>query len=244
MTSTFVAGVDGCRTGWLVVQWDLEGRAPARFEIVRTFREILQLPEAPRVIAIDIPIGLPERAVIGGRQADVAARARLGARKSAVFAVPARAAVMQTEYRTACAVAFAHSDPPRRVSKQAFHLFPKIREVDGLMTPALQDRVVECHPEAAFVQMNGGEPLALPKKIKSRPNAEGLRLRHDLLARTGFPTDILEARHAVRRSAGADDLIDACACAWTAARILKGTAIRFPADPPVDARGLRQEIWA
>lgn len=242
--SRWVAGVDGCRAGWVVVQWDLDGKMPARFEIVRTFREILELPEAPRVIAIDIPIGLPERAIIGGRQADVAARSLLGARQSAVFAVPDRAAVMQTEYRAACDVAFAHSDPPRRISKQAFHLFPKIREVDALMTPALQSRVVECHPEAAFVQMNDGKPLALAKKIKSRPNDEGLRMRSDLLARAGFPTFILEARHAFSRSAGRDDLIDACACAWSAARILKGTAIRFPADPPVDARGLRQEIWA
>lgn len=242
--SRWVAGVDGCRSGWVVVQWDLDGKLPARFEIVRTFREILELPEAPSVIAIDIPIGLPERAIIGGRHADVAARTLLGARQSAVFAVPARAAVTQTEYRAACDVAFAHSDPPRRISKQAFNLFPKIREVDALMTPALQKRVVECHPEAAFVQMNGGTPLALPKKIKSRPNEEGLRLRSTLLAQAGFPTAVLEARHAISRQAGADDLIDACACAWTAARIANGTARRFPADPPVDAKGLRQEIWA
>jgi predicted RNase H-like nuclease len=43
---------------------------------------------------------------------------------------------------------------------------------------------------------------------------------------------------------GADDLLDACACAWSARRIAEGRAVRFPADPPQDARGLRMAIHA
>jgi predicted RNase H-like nuclease len=141
-------------------------------------------------------------------------------------------------------VALAHSDPPRKVSKQTFNLFPKIREVDALMTPALQKRVFECHPEAAFWAMAGERALALPKKVKSRPHPPGLELRRGLLAAAGFPLSFLEAAHFPRAVAGADDVLDACACAVTASRIVAGVARRFPDVPPIDGRGLRQEIWA
>lgn len=239
----WVAGVDGCRAGWLVVLRAVDGDAPPRALLAPTFAEVLALSEAPVIIAVDMPIGLPERSGIGGRAADIEARSRLGARQSSVFAVPARAAVMATDYRDACAIAFRNSEPPRKVSKQTFNIFPKIREVDRLMTPALQDRVVECHPETAFWAMNGEVPLDLPKKLKSRPFDPGLALRRKLLIATGLAPAFLES--AFRRAeAGPDDLLDACACAWTALRVLRGTAYRFPASPPIDARGLRQEIRA
>lgn len=241
--TTWIAGVDGCPGGWLVVLRSVDSDAAPRALIAPTFAEVLALPEAPRVIAVDIPIGLAERSGIGGRAADIAARSRLGARKSSVFAVPARAAVMATEYRDACAIALAHSDPPRKVSKQSFNIFAKIREVDRLMTPALQDRVVECHPETAFWAMNGEAPLDAPKKVKSRPYPPGLALRRKLLAATGLPPAFLETRFRAAE-AGPDDLLDACACAWTALRVLRGIAHRFPEKPPLDGQGLRQEIWA
>lgn len=241
--SAWVAGVDGCRGGWIVVL-HAPARGQARMCVVPHFSDVLALPEAPRCIAVDMPIGLPERVARGGRAADVTARAGLGRRQSSVFAVPSRAAVMLEDYREACAVALRTSDPPRKVSKQTFNLFAKIREVDRLMSPALQDRVVECHPEAAFVAMNGGVPLDEPKKVKSRPWEPGLALRRGLLKARGFPRDLLATTGLPAGIAGADDLLDACACAWTAQRVLAGTARRFPEEPPRDARGLRQEIWA
>jgi predicted RNase H-like nuclease len=44
--------------------------------------------------------------------------------------------------------------------------------------------------------------------------------------------------------ASGGDFLDACACAWTAARIVRGEATRFPDAPPLDAKGLRMEILA
>lgn len=243
-TTNWLAGVDGCRAGWLVVLRAADDSQPPSARIVATFADILTLPEAPRVIAVDMPIGLPERAGIGGRPSDGLARAKLGARQSSLFALPARAAVMQDDYRMACTVALAHSDPPRKVSRQMFNLFPKIREIDRLMTPALQDRVFECHPEVAFWAMNGERSLDEPKKVKSRANEPGLALRRDLLAGAGFGRDFLATVPFRAKDAGADDLLDACACAWTAGRILTGTEHCFPAVPDRDARGLRQEIRA
>ncbi len=105
-----------------------------------------------------MPIGLPERVGLGGRGAERAVRSFLGPRQSSVFSVPARAAVYAPDYPSACEAARAHSDPPRAVSKQCFHLFPKIREIDGLLRaePALRGRIFESHPEVAFAVLAGG----------------------------------------------------------------------------------------
>ena len=245
-----VAGVDGCPGGWLVVVRPLDDPGAAVAAIVPAFADVVaglvgQGPwplEGPMAaIAVDIPIGLPRVGTIGGRAADREARAGLGGRQSAVFAVPARAAVMETDYGRACEVALAQSDPPRKVSKQMFHLFPKIREVDGLLTPQLQARVVECHPEVAFWGINGCRELDEPKKLKSRPYPPGLALRRRLLAGEGYREALLHTAFATSK-AGADDLLDAVACSWTAARFARGKALRFPLRPEVDARGLRMEI--
>lgn len=230
-----VIGVDGCPGGWIAVRW--AGTLSHHF--CRSFAEVLALDAA--IIAVDMPIGFPQGS---GRPAEREARARLGDRQSSVFSVPSRAAVMCTDYREACAANLASSDPPRKVSKQIFHIFPKMREIDALVTPELQSRLHEVHPELAFWAMNGEAPLPLPKKVKGRVHDNGLALRASLLAAAGFPLQALPPASYRRADVGADDLIDACACAWSARRIAEGRAIRLPADPPRDARGLRMAITA
>ena len=232
---TPVVGVDGCPGGWIAVRWG----ETVSHHLCRSFAEVLAMDAA--VIAVDMPIGFPQGS---GRAAERDVRSRLGARQSSVFSVPSRAAVMCVDYREACAANLANSDPPKKVSKQIFHIFPKMREIDALVTPDLQARVVEVHPELAFWAMNGEAPLPLPKKVKSRPHPPGLELRKALLAKAGFPLAALPPQGYRTADVGADDLIDACACAWSARRILEGRAVTFPADPPLDARGLRMAITA
>lgn len=232
-----IIGVDGCRSGWLGVSWD--GGKTAGAAIYPAFADILQLNA--HFIAVDMPIGFPERAETGGRLADRLARKRLGARQSSVFGVPARSAVMELDYGRACAANLAASDPPRKIAKQIFHIFPKMRELDALLTPALQERVSEVHPELAFTLMNGERPLDLPKKIKGRPSPDGMALRRALLVKAGFPMGNVE--YPPKSSGWAeDDLLDACACAWSAFRLKTGQALRLPSEPALDARGLRMEI--
>ncbi|WP_088345577.1 MULTISPECIES: DUF429 domain-containing protein [Rhodomicrobium] len=238
-----VAGVDGCRAGWVCVLADAETGAPREAFIARHIAEIAALEGVVR-IAIDIPIGIPDFARSGGRGCDTALRRNLGERQSSVFTVPARAALAEADYWRACDAAAAHSDPPRKVSKQCFHIFPKIREVDALMRPELQARIVECHPEGAFWAMNGMRPLTEPKKVKSRGYPAGLALRRGLLQAAGYPAEFLSARRFRAAEAGEDDMLDACACAWTARRVLRGEARRFPDEPLLDPKGLRMEIWA
>ena len=232
---TPVVGVDGCPGGWIAVRWG----ETVSHHLCRSFAEVLAMDAA--VIAVDMPIGFPQGS---GRVAEREVRQRLGERQSSVFSVPSRAAVMCADYRESCAANLASSDPPKKVSKQIFHIFPKMREIDALITPELQSRIVEVHPELAFWAMNGEAPLPLPKKVKSAPHAPGLDLRRDLLVRAGFPLGQLPPASYRRADVGADDLIDACACAWSGRRILEGRAVSFPADPPLDARGLRMAISA
>jgi predicted RNase H-like nuclease len=191
-----------------------------------------------------MPIGIPDMAIRGGRGCDTALRSVLGGRQSSVFTVPARAALAEIDYVRACETALTHSDPPRKVSKQCFHIFPKIREVDAAMTPELQGRVAECHPEGAFWAMNRESPLAEPKKVKSQVYPPAIELRRRLLMAAGFPESFLAERRFKLSHAGEDDFFDACACTWTARRVLRGEARRFPDAPMIDPRGLRMEIWA
>lgn len=230
-----VIGVDGCPGGWIAVRW---GKTLSH-HLCRSFADVLAMDAI--VVAVDMPIGFPP---LSGREAEREARARLGERQSSVFSVPSRAAVMCTDYREACAANLAHSEPPKKVAKQIFHIFPKMREIDALMTPAFQARVFEVHPELAFWAMNGEMPLPYPKKLKGKANPPGLELRRGLLRAAGFPLGELPAAAYRAADVGADDLLDACACAWSAGRIAAGTSRRFPADPPLDGRGLRMEINA
>ena len=157
--------------------------------------------------------------------------------------MPSRAAVYAGDYAAACAAALATSDPPRKVSKQCFHIFPRIREIDALLraAPAWRDRIVESHPEGVFMALNGWRPLQYPKKVKSRPHPPGLDERRALLAAAGLDRDLLEARPP--RGAGADDVLDALACLVLAERRAAGRAVPLPSPPGRDSHGLPIAIW-
>jgi predicted RNase H-like nuclease len=241
-TDIWLAGVDGCPGGWIAAFVRPDGDE-VRLRIVPRFGDVLTAPERPAIVAVDMPIGLPERTGPGGRAAENAVRPLLGARQSSVFSVPSRAAVEARDYREACRIAQATSEPPRKVSKQLFNIAPKIREVDECLRalPAA-GRVFEVHPELAFWRLNGGRALMEPKKTKSRPHEPGLALRRNLLLAAGFPDSAANATPP--RGAAADDLLDALACAAIARRIHAGIAQPFPDPPPRDGHGLAMAIWA
>jgi predicted RNase H-like nuclease len=52
------------------------------------------------------------------------------------------------------------------VSRQAFNILPKIRQVDLCITPALQEILVEAHPELAFMSL-AGYPMLHNKKTRA-----------------------------------------------------------------------------
>ena len=130
------------------------------------------------------------------------------------------------------------------MSKQLFNIAPKIREVDEALraAPDAAARIFEVHPEVAFWRLNRERALIEPKKVKSRPYEPGLALRRGLLMAAGIPEAAMNA--APPKGAGADDLLDALACAAIARRIHTGVALPFPNPPPRDAFGLAMAIWA
>jgi predicted RNase H-like nuclease len=241
MSDIWLAGVDGCPAGWVAAFLRPEGEA-AQLGVVPRFADVLA--RAPAVVAVDVPIGLPERTSYGGRAAENAVRPLLGERQSSVFSVPSRGAIYAADYGEACRIALKTSEPPRKVSKQLYMIAPKIREVDALVrdTGGLAARVLECHPELAFWRLNDDQPLAEPKKVKGRPYPPGLALRRHLLRGAGLSTSVTEA--AQPPGCGPDDVLDALACALIARRMHQGVAEPFPSPPPRDAFGLTMAIWA
>jgi predicted RNase H-like nuclease len=238
--ATWTAGVDGCRTGWVVLLagFRASDARPVQlaWRVCAHFDEVLALPERPVVIAVDMPIGLLERAAPGGRACDRAARGLLGRpRASSVFSPPTRPALVNDGYADAMARNGAG------MSKEAYNILPKIRELDGLLTRHAQARVFEAHPELAFRAL-AGHPMRHNKKTPA-----GRRERLGWL-RTVFGAAFSDPLR-VRLELGAgkvalDDVIDAYVLAHAARRIQTGQASRLPqGPPPIDARGLRMEIW-
>jgi predicted RNase H-like nuclease len=234
----WLAGVDGCPAGWMTAFVRASGDE-VRLRVVAQFAAIATASEAPAVISVDMPIGLPAHIGPQGRGPERAVRALLGARQSSVFPVPSREAVYASSYLDACRIALTTSDPPRSVQKQLFLIAPKICEVDRALRadPTLAARVFETHPELAFWRLNGERPLPLPKKVKP-----GLALRRDLLIAAGYPPAVVDAPPP--KGAGRDDVLDALACAAIARRIHADVARSFPDEPQRDEHGLPMAIWA
>ncbi len=243
--TTWVAGADGCPLGWAVVLKDMAGRKPAELMVFKTMAELLRHPLVPALVAVDMPIGLPETIGPGGRAPENELRALLGERKASLFSIPSRRAIYAPDFSAACDESLATSEPPRKISIQAYNLFPKIRELDELIRddPGLVGILSESHPEGAFMVMNDRQPLPEPKKVKSAIHAPGIILRKALLIEVaGFDAAFLDQK--TPKGVGVDDFMDACACAWVAEKRALGTAISFPQKPERDAYDIPMAIWA
>jgi predicted RNase H-like nuclease len=141
-------------------------------------------------------------------------------------------------YREVAAANRASSPAGIGLSKQSFAIMPKIADVDRSMSPELQDRVFEVHPELSFSRSNDGSLLP------SKKREDGRTTREALLAKLGYVALAAWFPAPWPPKARADDLLDACIVCWTAKRVARGEAIRVPGDPPIDPRGLRMEIWS
>lgn len=229
-----LAGADGCNTGWFLAIFDTVSqqvsyaRASSIEEIFETFSEL-------QILAIDVPIGLPDR---GPRACDMAARALLGRpRGSSVFPAPIRAMLSATSHPHACAL--GREINGRGLSVQCWHILHKIREVDSYLRtqPFARARVWEIHPEVSFSVLSG-RPMMHPKRTRS-----GRQERLGLLVPI-FGDELEEAVKACRSlGAKADDAVDAFVALWSAKRIYSGESIVLPrGERRTDSEGLPMEI--
>jgi predicted RNase H-like nuclease len=145
-----------------------------------------------------------------------------------VFPTPARAVLGAIDHRDACERSATTCG--RKLSVQAFNLLPRIAELDRVMSPPLQARVAEAHPELAFARL-AGAPMAHPKRTE-----QGRHERRAALARAGL-ADLPDSLP----GAAADDIADAAVLALVAAAVVAGRAEHI-GDGARDARGLRMEI--
>ena len=236
-TMTWAAGADGCKGGWIVVLRNTRS-GQIKSELVERITEVLEWKSRPKVLSIDIPIGLLDHAVPGGRDCDRAARVLLGQpRATSVFSPPARSVLKAKTPEEAHRLNKDSGPDAPGLPKQAFALFEKIREVDRFLSRSPRIRVVEVHPELCFYEMNRQRPVVEPKKT-----AAGRKRRIRLLegAWRRKLSEIIESRP---RGVGRDDIIDAMAACWTAVRVMTGDALQLPAEPCRDSRGLRMEIF-
>lgn len=230
-----VGGVDGCKAGWICVTRSPRGDDLGS-TVARTADDLAELAATLEVVAIDIPIGLPESGV---RSCDREARRLLGRpRGSSVFPAPVRAALAATNREEASRITAARDG--RKVGAQAWAIVAKVRQVDELLQerPELRGRFREVHPEVSFRALNGSRPVAASKRT-----LDGMTRRLDLVTAQFGPAAFRQVRDAWPHGAvGDDDILDALALLWTAERIASGTAVTLPACPPTDTTGLGMEI--
>lgn len=219
-------GLDGFRKGWVAVQLDGD------LQEISFHRDVIDALSRPFDRAgIDIPIGMTDD---GERACDLLAREKLRPHSSRVFTGSRR--WLWTEF----------SDPDRanrdavrrgqkRVSRQLWHLGPKIMEVDAFLRAHRSHDIREVHPELVFLRLNDGRPLP------SKRSEAGIDLRRALLKREGI-RDIDSWLAGERSGSGAkcDDVLDACAVA-IAARDIAGCVPE--GMPPRDACGMPMQIW-
>jgi len=225
-----VLGVDGCRSGWVGV---VAGEPPVVVHADATIEglvaHVVTRYGRPAVVAIDIPIGLPDH---GRRAADTLAVADLGRRRSSLFLTPIRAALHADDLATANVISRERTGTG--VSAQAFALRKKVLEVDRWVRAA-PTRVVEVHPELSFATMAGWPP----EFGKRTPDGRADRLAR--LRAAGL--DVAHLLAARPRGVAADDLLDAAAAAWSAARVADGTAECRPDPPECFSDGWPAAIW-
>lgn len=235
-----VAGVDGCKAGWAVAVAMVTKTAEStycacclqRFLLAPTFATVLSETFDCKSVCVDIPIGLSD----GNkpRACDIEARKLLGRRASSVFPPPIRQCLSAKDYKTACDISFNYCN--KKLSKQSFYLLDKIRQVDDLITPTLQQHLREVHPEISFCALNHNKPLQQYKKT-----IPGQAQRHKLLQRVFPGMDGILANAPVRGYA-MDDAFDALVAAWTAAQTILGKIRTLPEKPELDSKSLRMEI--
>lgn len=220
-------GLDGFRNGWVAVL--LHGD----LHEIRFCRDVAEaLSIGFDRAAIDIPIGMTDD---GERACDLLARERLRPHSSRVF-TGARRWLWQEFSDPDRANRDALQRGQKRVSRQLWHLGPKIMEVDRFVRANRTRDIREAHPELVFLRLNDCKPLP------SKKSEDGIRLRRRLLKREGIRTiDRWLSDDRLGTGAKCDDVLDACAVA-IAARDAIGCAPEGRA--PCDAYGLPMQIWS
>ena len=225
------AGVSSCPGGWAAAIERSDGVVEVAFDesferLVRGLRD-----RGARVIAVGVPIGLPERPEF--RRCDKEARDRLGERKNSAFPVPDRELLTAATYEEAkllVAKRKGHNPSEKGISLQSYNTGKKSMEVDVFVraNPDCHAWLVEVHTEVSFYSMAAD---ALPK----RASREGAMRREALLRRelkdVDLPKDLPSPGKAQRVQ-----VLSALAALWSARRFADKRCVVLGGD--LDANGV------
>jgi predicted RNase H-like nuclease len=237
MDEFIVAGVDGCRAGWFVaiVGVKREGLSfeTRRIFVAKDFVEVISRTNDCEIVCVDIPIGLSDGDK--PRACDKEARKILGnPRASSVFPAPIRPCLPYKQYRGASVI--SRKLGGKGLTKQSFAILEKIRQVDCVMTPELQKRIREIHPEVCFWALNGKRSVREGKR-----SAAGQAKRRQLLEQALKDIDVI-LQKADMKGYAMDDILDAFTAAWMAGQAVLNKVKTLPARPETDSNGLRMEM--
>src|ERR1700733_13785869 len=159
-----LAGVDGCKKkGWIVAlaqSWPFH--EPVRIEFRPDFNGVLEATLGCEVVAVDMPIGLPDGSDI--RDCDLSARKALGRQWSSVFLTPPRSCLEANgpdEFQS------MHKElMGKGAGFPVWRIVPRMREVNRILEEqvisdaAVQNRVIEFHPELTWQRLAGSSRLS------------------------------------------------------------------------------------
>ncbi len=206
------------------VQWSLQS----------TFTEVMAQVR-PSLMAIDMPVGLADEH--HPRILEKYARPLLKpTRQGSIFVPPCREAVFADSYERAKEI--NASVTGKMFSIQAWHLVPKIRDIDQWLAQHPTDitRLIESHPEICLAMINGGRPMTHYKKT-----IEGFNERMACLE-----AHLPETREALtagrlqfkKNLVATDDLVDALVLGVTSRLAGKYGWTHLTQIPETDAQGI------
>jgi predicted RNase H-like nuclease len=222
-------GVDSCPFGWIAIFSDENGKD---YRIRKTFEELFYDLPSQGFCLVDIPIGLCNEP----RLCDKIARSILGKRSSSVFSTPVLNAVYAETYEQAKQENFKLTG--KYISKQAWNICPKIRDVNDYVNRQQLGFVIkEMHPEVCFWALNDKQPCKHYKKTQ-----EGKDERLDILSSYDqWACGVFDyiRRREPRKVVADDDIIDALVGLVT---LMTDKIISFPSQVQRGANGLISEM--
>jgi predicted RNase H-like nuclease len=209
---TTIIGLDSCPYGWIASHINRSGSI--EFNIIKNLSEILNLKEDISHIAIDMPVMLLNQE----RTVDGKARRLLGKRSSTIFNAPVEDALNAAQYHEASLINFNLTG--KKISKQSFNLFNKIKQVREFKDQNPKIKIYESHPELAFMALNKKKVILASKKT-----AQGKKLRLFLLNEIYKQFNYKKIRNQFKKTVvNDDDILDALVVMYVGIKIYNNEA--------------------
>ena len=202
-----VAGVDGCRGGWIIVYCDNNS---FHGEMLKDIEDLLEFQCNKNIerIAIDIPMGLPTKEK-NYRNVDKIAKELLKKKRSSVFFAPIADIVnikekydYQADYEEICKE--SKNLTGKKISRQIFCIFNKLKDVEKHLKQMQQNNIIEFHPELCWKNIKSSKKKASGYKERVKEISFELNITEDYI--DNFIKDIRNNRCSLIAK---DDVVDA-----------------------------------